>query len=305
MKKLVVSILCILALLLLASCSLFDDIGGSGGGGGSQNGSAAVGWPKSVYDGYGIPEISTNGKIVYYERGDSSYQYEAYYADVTREELKAWTDTLLSKGFRATDLTLSRLDNTYDYEQTFYMPGEGNEFRLKFAFDFGEPMDFEYYGEESEHPGVVLTEREEYGEVNYYVVYNFKVWLNPMKTESSFTGSNSVFGFSADELKFSSSLRSVTVSDGGVNFYFYSDHLTTAEEIDLLRTSFIDKLAEKGVTFEHTFGGEKTAEELKEEGIGSYVAIKGENKYQVMVNPDSSYGDFGDGYYLIFQKVNY
>ena len=95
------------------------------------------------------------------------------------------------------------------------------------------------------------------------------------------------------------------LSDGGVSFSFYSDHLTTQEDIELIRTSFIDKLAEKGATFEHSFGGVKTAEELKSEGIGSYVVLKGDSKYQIMVNPDSAYGDFGDGYYLIFTKVNY
>ncbi|MBQ5973137.1 MAG: hypothetical protein IJL69_02965 [Oscillospiraceae bacterium] len=46
-----------------------------------------------------------------------------------------------------------------------------------------------------------------------------------------------------------------------------------------------------------------TAEELKAEGIGTYLAEKDGKQFLIMVDPDSGYGDFGEGYGVILSPV--
>lgn len=66
MKKLTLSLMCIVALMLTACGG-----GKSGNSGSSSESSENAGgladgkWPASVYDKYGIPEIETKGRIVY------------------------------------------------------------------------------------------------------------------------------------------------------------------------------------------------------------------------------------------------
>ena len=318
MKKTVCIITAILLLIGLVSCggiTIPGVNGGSGGNGGSaggQSGSVEEGkWPASVYSAYGIDEIGTSGKIVYTEMlTEGSYQYEVYYNGVTREELVNWTDKLFEKGFRASDNTKDRIKNSYDFDTLIYMKEEKQPYRLHLCYDFTDGMSFEYYGENTN--GITVVEEEDdYGDPHYYVKYNLRVCLNPLKTEQSYEGSISALDLSAEDFRgILDSLRAVEAGEGAfmssVNFKFYTDHVTTEEEIGTLRTAVIDKLAAKGAKFFDGFDLDKeySSDELKETGKSSYYVQKGDATYLLSVNPDSEFGDFGDSYGIILTKKN-
>ncbi|MBP5235915.1 MAG: hypothetical protein J6128_00010 [Clostridia bacterium] len=319
MKKTVCIITAILLLIGLASCggiTIPGVNGGSGGNGGSgsgQSGSVEEGkWPASVYSAYGIDEIETSGKIVYTEMlTEGSSQYEVYYNGVTREELVNWTDKLFEKGFRASDNAKDRIKNSYDYDTLIYLKDEKQPYRLHLSYDFTDDMSFEFYGDDIPAGVTVVEEKDDYGDSRYYVKYDLKVCLNPLKTAQSFEGTISALDLSAEDFEgVLDSLRAVEAGEGAfmssVNFNFYSDHAATEEEIETLRTAIIDKLAAKGAKFYDGFDLDKeyTAEELKETGKSGYYVQKGDATFLLTVNPDSGYGDFGEFYGIVLTKKN-
>ena len=285
-----------------------------GTGGKKPSGSLPSGkWPASVYDQYGIDQISTSGKIVYTNLpGEGSYQYEVYYSGVTREELVAWTNGLFEKGFRASDRDKERLtDATYFYDIMIYSKEEKQPYRMRISFDFGEGMEFEYYAYYDEpDPNFTVVEKEDdYGETHAYIEYDLCVSLNPMKTEEEYEGEFPSLGLKAEDLKGVNGVRRIGMGEAAymssINFNFYSDHVTTEEEAEQCRTLLIDKLAEKGAKFYDALDQNKelSAAELKESGKGGYYVENNGNRFLLMVNPDSSVGDFGSSYGLVLTKI--
>ena len=88
-----------------------------------------------------------------------------------------------------------------------------------------------------------------------------------------------------------------------INFTFYQDHVTTREETNKCREALIDKLAANGCAFSDALSGQKySADELKGNGKGSYMIERNGVSFLLMVNTDSSYGDFGDSYGVVLTK---
>ncbi|MBQ7600292.1 MAG: hypothetical protein IJU57_06455 [Clostridia bacterium] len=313
-RKITAFLICALMLLTLCACGLSGG-GGSGGSGNdpdnsSGNNSSALytkGKWAGMYGTLGIDEPETGGKLVYTANdGDenSSYQYEMCYKGLTREELISWVDKLVAKGFRISDSHRERLENSSFNDVTVYLPEEKQKYRLKIQFDYKYGMGFEWYGDDD--PAFVITPGgdDEYDTIQYDV----QIWLNPMKTEQVFSGSFDGLGLKADDLKLLDNLRGVEISTGtfmnSLWFMFYSDHLTTSEEVEALRTGLIDKLASNGCTFALALNPDEkvSADDLKGGGYGTYIAELNGTQYLIMVNPDSSSGDFGDSYGVMIQQ---
>lgn len=268
-------------------------------------------WPESVYKPLGIDAPKTaNGKIVYTQFFDEgSYQYEVYYDGVTREEFVAWTDSLFEKGFRAHDRDKERIKSSYDYDTMIYLPEEKQAYRMRLSFDIENGMAFEWYDEDDKNY-VITWEKDEYGEEYGYISYNLSISLNPLNTTSTFEGELPQFSMKAEDFKDLPNIRAVSLGKGDfsdtANFYFYSDHLTTEEELDTIRKRLIDKFADAGCSFFHAFNTEMemTADEMKDQGIGSYYVKKDDALYLLMVDPDTEYGEFGGKYGVYLKKAN-
>lgn len=341
-KKLSLLLMATLLIFCLAACGGKGD-GGSGSGSGKSGSSGsgsgsssssgkeeATGkledgkWPAFIYNKYGIDEIKTSGKIVYTgfeemrENPDpkASYQYEVYYDGVTRDDLVAWTNSLFAKGFHASADDKERIEKSTWNDVKLYMPGEKNPYYLMLQFDFGNPMTFEFYGDPGEYPAYTIkTEHdEEYDEYYSWVEYNLTVCLQPLKEAEAPTGSIEAFGVKAENLAAPEGVRAVVVLDSDpeawtprstITFKFYGDHLTTEEDVIACRDSIIDALEAGGCTFASALNTEQkmTGQELKDNGIGSYMIYKGGKEYLLMVNPDSDCGHYGDGYAVIIQAT--
>lgn len=255
-------------------------------------------WPAAIYSKYGIDEIPTKGKIVYTELiGEGPYQYQVNYHGVTQDELKAWVDSLIAKGFRIHDRDKERVNNnSYDHDTMIYLANEKQPYRMRLSFDFKNDMEFEYYTD-SPNPAFTVTEKGE----NYYIIYNLSISLNPLKTETEFKGSIDSLGLKAEDLKVNDSVRAVSMSENmngaALKISFFADHFTTKEDSIACRDLLMDKLAEKGAKFSHALSGkEMTPAELKEAGIGSYMIESNGKKFLLMVDSDSEFNEFGGGY---------
>ena len=314
LRKIACLLLIAAAAAALCACSLLGGIGQTGEtkDGKTPGGTLAAGkWPASVYSRYGIDEIPTGGRIVCTElTNDGPYQYRVYYENVTREEMVAWINGLVGKGFRIADTDKERLsESTYSYDISVYSPEEKQPSRMRVSFDFGTGMSFEYYSDDT--AGVILTEEvDDYGDSHFYVVYNFTVSLNPIKNEEEYEGDFPSLGLKAEDLKGIDAVRRIGMGEAAnmsaINFTFYADHLTTKEDAEACRVLLIDKLAEKGAAFYDGLDSEKvmTASELKESGKGSYYVENNGKRFLVMVNPDASAGHYGDFYGVILTTVN-
>ncbi|MBQ6093883.1 MAG: hypothetical protein IJL09_00635, partial [Lachnospiraceae bacterium] len=198
-----------------------------------------------------------------------------------------------------------------------YLPGEKNPYALMMSFDFSNPMSFEFYGDPKEYPAyTIVTEKdEEYDEYYSYVEYNISVWLHPLKPEEAPTGQIETFGVKAENLAKPEGCRTVIVeaseSDfivqtSSITFRFFGDHLTTEADTTFCRDAIIDALEAGGCTFSSAFNPDQkmTGKELKDNGIGSYLIYKGDKSYLLMVNPDSDFGHYGDGYAVFIRATN-
>jgi len=310
MKKLICLAAAWLLMLPLTACGAIAGLlEGSGSGGSDGSSAQAARWPQEIYSRYGISEISTAGQLVYAEPADEgSYQYEVCYDGVTREELLAWTNALFAAGFRASDRDRERLEKAaYDHDVMIYCEKEQQPYRMRLSFDFEHPMTFEYY-DEDDHGFVVHEETDDYGDSYRYIQYNLAVSLNPMNTEEEYSGSLSALGLSAEDLRGVNGVRSVRIGEAAVtsslNFHFYADHVTTQEELEACRVLLIDKLAAAGAKFYDAFASdtELSADALKASGKGTYLVVRGGSTFFIMVNPDSAFGDFGDGFGVMITK---
>ena len=319
MKKIVCILLALLTLLFsLTSCSILRMIADSstkedGGNNKPSSGSLKDGkWPKEIYSRYGIDELPTEGKIVFTQfETEGSYQYEVYYDGVTREELVAWTNSLFEKGFRAADRDKERIKSSgWDFDVMIYQKEDKQAYRMRVGFNFNGEESFEYYGDDNS-AYTILEETDEYGDTYRYVQYNVSISLNPMKTQEEYEGDFPTLGLKAEDLKGIPGVRAVKMGEGAymssIAFNFYADHVTTEEEIDQCRMLLIDKLAEKGAKFFDALNQEKelTAEELKTSGKGTYYVQRNGVVFLLIVDPDSAFGDFGDGYAVgLTKKAN-
>lgn len=299
MKKLTLSLMCIVALMLTACGG-----GKSGNSGSSSESSENAGgladgkWPASVYDKYGIPEIETKGRIVYtkFDSDDTSYQYQVDYNGVTKEEMQAYVKKLQEKGFRVPSYTQERIDNgRRDSDALLYLPGEKNDMRLRLCFDFENPMSFEYYADEP-NPAFEVIERDE----EYYIDYNFSVSLSPLKTQVENEGSFDALGIKAEDLAGIPNVRVVRMdgsdTGGTISVTFFGDHQLAEGDMDAVHDKLADVFEAKGLKCYHTFSGkEMTASQLKAEKVRSYVVEKDGKKFQMMAMSDDRIGDFGGG----------
>ncbi len=318
-------IVCLIIVALLAvglcACGIGggggDNGGGNGGDNGGGNGSgdlADARWPGSVYSKYGIDEISTGGKIVYTDfSNESSNHYEVLYKGVTRDELVAWTNGLFEKGFRASDMDKERLtDAGYFYDIMIYCKEEKQPYKLCISFDFDNGMEFEYYQYyDDPNPNFTVVEKEDdYGDVSAFIEYDVDISLSPMKNQEEYEGEFATLGLKAEDLKGVENVRKIYMGEAdymsSIAFYFYSDHVTTEDDVNQCRELLIDKLAANGAKFYDGMddSNEMTADELKSSGKGSYYVERNGTRFMVMVNPDSSTGYFGDSYGLILTKTN-
>lgn len=131
-----------------------------------------------------------------------------------------------------------------------------------------------------------------------------------MNNKEEFTGEFASLGLKAEDLKGVENVRKVSMGEAAytssINFVFYSDHVTTEDEANQCRELLIDKLAEKGAKFYDGLDQNKelSVSELKASGKGSYYVERSGTVFFLMVNPDSSIGDFGDSYGLVLTKKN-
>ncbi len=330
MKKLICVTLAVIMLFSVCSCGfdlsglpslltglegleeLFETGDETGQGGDQPAAGLTEGkWPEAVYSKLGVSMIPTaNGKIVFTQlTNEGSYQYRVKIHGVTQAEVPSWVDGMLEKGYRMTERDRERINGTYDHDTMLYLPNEKQPYRVRLSYDFGQDMEDEYYWDGEPTP-YVLTEKDDgYGETRTYIVYNLEISLNPMKTEREITGEYEELGLKASDLDVNENLRCVEIAKGSymssINFRFYSDHVTTEEDVKACRDAVIDKLAANGGVFRPTFNPDATltADELKA-GTGGYTVDVNGGRYMITVNPDSAYGDFGDGYGLIVQKSN-
>ena len=308
--------LALILVLALAACGgKSGDTAGSGGSGSAASSAPAASggkledgkWPTSIYSAYGVEELSTSGRVVYTELWDEgSYQYAVYYNGVTREELNAWVDKLLDKGFRMDERHRERLSSTWDYDIMLYMPQEKSPYRLRLAFDFGSGMSFEYY--DDPNPAYVIEEdTDDYGDTYQYINYNVTISLNPLDTAESTEGSFEALGVTAAELKGVDNVRKIVLSKGSYMssgaFTFYADHLVTEEEFDACRDKLVDVLAGKGAAF-FSWDQELSPEEIKEQDIHSYTFALGDKRYMLMLDTDSEWGHIGGYYGFYFSAAN-
>ncbi len=290
-----------IAALLLTAC------GGKSGGsstdseasGSSEASALADGkWPAAVYDKYGIPEIETNGRIVYTEFGqdNTSSLYRVSYNGVTKEEMQAYVKKLQEKGFRVPSYTQERIDNgRSDLDADLFLPGEKNEMRYKIGFDFEHPMSFEYYADEP-NPAFEIVERD--GE--QVIEYNFFVELNPLKTAVESEGAFEAIGLKADDLSGIPNVRVVNMSGsdngGSISARFFADHQLADGDMDAIHDKLAEAMEAKGAKFYHTFSGKQmTAAQLKADKVRGYVVEKDGKKFQMMAMSDDRVGDFGGG----------
>ena len=294
-----------LALMFVASLAMLTACGGSGSSSSSSKGTTTNGladgkWPASIYDKYGIPEIETQGKIVYtqFEDTEGSYQYEVYYNGVTKEEMQAYVKKLQDKGFRNDKYTQERFDaGRSDYDAFIFQPGEQKDKRLRLQYDFVNPMAFEYYSDEK-NPAYVIVTRGEGDDEQDVIEYNFTVSLSPINNKVVTEGSFDALGLKAEDLAGIPNVRVVNMSSGATGgsivMNFFPDHILTDADVEALFNKVTDVLEAKGATFTHALSGKDyTGEQLKAEKIRSFGVKNGDNKYVMMNVSDSRVGDFG------------
>lgn len=310
MKKSLFLFLCVASVAALVACgsnsnsSSSDVSSGVGNTAGLEDGK----WPAAVYDKYGIDEIKTNGRIVFTQFGEeSSYLYEVYYKDVTRAEMQAWIESLKAKGFRISDRDQEIVDNNSWESVMLYQPEEGKDMRLRITFDWKNPMSFEYYADEINPAFEIDEEKDDEGEVHYAVNYNFEVSLNPMDNKPEAEGSIDALGITAGDIAGVPGIRSVRLSStnqgGAIAVGYYADHLVTEADGTAIHGRVADALAAKGAKFYHAMSGkEYTAEQLKADGIRTYMVEKDGVKYLLMPHGDASVGYFGSGITFGFTK---
>ncbi len=311
MKKSLLSLLCVVSLAALVACGGSSGSASGAGDSGSDNASGlkAGQWPAAVYDKYGIDEIKTNGRIVFTQFDEeSSYLYEVYYKDVTKEEMLAWIESLKAKGFRISDRHQEIADNNSWESIMLYQPEEGKDMRLRITFDWKNPMGFEYYADEINPAFEIDEEKDDEGDVHYAVNYNFEVSLNPMDNKSVAEGSIDALGITAADIAGVPGIRSVklssTNSGGAIGVGYYADHLVTEADGAAIHGRVADALAAKGVKFYNALSGkEYTAEQLKADGIRTYMVEKDGVKYLMMPHGDASVGHFGSGLSFGFTKA--
>ena len=305
-----ISLIC-LSLIAFAACDKKDSNSPSGTDNAAATDNAATDkgesalkdgkWPEAIYAKYGFDQIDTKGKIVYTDFSpEGPFQYQVFFHGVTQDELKSWVDKLTSKGLRIHDRDKERLNGKYNHDTMIYTAEEKQPYRMRLSYDFSKDMDFEYYSDEP-NPAFTVTEKKEGDEVRTYIYYNLSVALNPLNTDREFTGSFDSLGLKAEDLKVNDNVRSVVMSEnangGTIKIRFYYDHLTTKEEFESCRNPITDKLAEKGAKFTHSMSGKDiTADELKQNGIGSYSIEMNDKKFLMMVDQDSEFGEFGGSY---------
>ena len=282
-----------------------DSASGSGSEGGTASGLADGKWPAAVYDKYGIPELKTNGKIVYTDfQTEGSYQYLVDYKGVTREEMLAWVNSLKEKGFRLTDLNQEMLEKrAWEHDIMLYQPEEGKDMRMRIGFDFENMMSFEYYTDDPNSAFDVVERDDE-----YYIDYNFSVSLNPINNEKKAEGTFEALGLTADDFANIPNVRFVGISGNEqrstVAIGTYGDHQLTTDDLDAIHNCMADVLAAKGVAFTQSLSGKAcTADQLKADKIRSYGVEKDGKKYLMMVFTDDSPGDFGASFNFVFTNT--
>ena len=309
-KKMLCIILAAVMFLSLTSCGIpgGGDDTGSGSSGSLENDQSAPGyvkgkWPKSVFDAQGIDEF-TAGRIVYTESYDG--KYEVYFDNCDADDMRAWTDKLFAKGFRTHEYDKERIDNAANNwnEVKIYEPNPGSPYRITLQWEFTESgSTFEWYGDEKDSAFVIQEETDEYGETSYYIRYTMRILLEPLNTQRAAEGT--ALGVKAEDLMFDN-VRTVTLSDDGMTpggkIYFYGDYLPTKEDHETFRCLLIDKLAAQGATFTGALDTSKqlSAQELKDQGIGSYTVTVGGNSYLLM--DMSEYGHYGDALQFYFRQ---
>lgn len=309
MKRIMALVLTTMLLLALSACGGKKDGGGSGiSGSGTSSSSSGSGqstasdsgslkdgqWPKSVFSKYDIDEF-TAGKIVYTEFYDG--RYEVNFDSCTADDLRAWTDKLFAKGFRAHEYDVERIQkagSNYNYVE-IYLPEPGSPCFLEVMWDFSEgKMGFEWYGEESDVFDV-HWETDEYGDTWGYIEYNLSIQLKPLNTERKTEGT--FLGVKAEELLFDN-VRVVSLTESGYlpggAISFYGDYLPTEEDHEVFRCLLIDRLEAAGATFRDAWDESVTytAQELKDSGKSSYGIITGEE--QGLLMDMSEWGHYGD-----------
>lgn len=313
MKRVIAAILLAVLVLSLAACGGKPS---SGGGGSSASGSKTDGkaetgklqegkWPGAVFDPMNIDEF-TAGKIVYTEFAIDEYQrYEVCIDGCSADDLRAWTEKLFAKGFRAHELDLERIQKagTRFNDVDIYFPNPGTPWKLSVMWDFSEgEMSFEWYWEENKNFDI-HWEKDEYGDDYAYIQYCLSILLEPLKTERKAEGS--FLGIKAEDLFFDN-VRVVTLTDSGYlpggTLYFYGDYMPTEEDHETFRCLLIDKLEAAGAEFYNYWSDEPmTGQELKDGGISSYGIVMGETNGILM--DMSEWGHFGDGFQLTYREI--
>lgn len=307
MKKLVIAIMCIAAIVFLTAC-------GGGKSGSSASGEASESseselvdgkWPAAIYDKYGIPEIETKGKIVFTELSgnEDSYLFRVFYNGVTKEEMQAYVKKLQEKGYRVPKYTQERIDaGRRDADAFLFQPEEQQDMRLRMTFDFENPMSFEFY-EDEPNPAFEVVERDG----GFYIDYNFELSLNRMKNQVETEGSIEALNLKAEDMAGVPHIRVVRMGSGAMgssmDVAFYPDHQLTEESFAAVHKKVLDVLTAKGCKFSHALSGkEMTPEQLATENIRSYGVKLNDQQFLMMTMCDDRVGDFGGSIKFMFNK---
>lgn len=286
-------------LTLLTACGV-----GSGKGAGSTDGvatSATEGlkdgaWPTAVYDKYGIDEMQTQGKIVFTNfQNEGTFQYEVYYKGVTRDEVLAYVKGLKAKGFRLTARNQEILEKRASEDVFLYQKGEGKDMCLQLYFNFKNNDTMDYYADEV-NPAYEIQEKDD----SYFIEYNFRIALNPVENQQITEGSIEALGLTAADLQGLPGVRIVELKEGtnggSIRMAFFRDHEVTDADLTALHRKVAEVLEAKGVKMSHVFSGNNlSAEQLKSDGIRSYMVEKDGKKFLLMPHSDTRAGDFGGG----------
>lgn len=299
MEKHSFAILCMAGFTLMASCGV-----GNGKGSESTDGSSISiveglkdgTWPAAIYDKYGIDEMHTQGKITFTNfQGEGSYQHEVYYKGVTRDEVLAYVKGLKAKGFRLTARNQEILEKSGSEEVFLYQKGEGKDMCLRLYFNFRNNDTMDYYADEV-NPAYEVQEKGE----SYFIEYNFRISLNPIENQPIAEGSIASLGVSAADLQGLPGVRIVELKEGtnggSIRMAFFRDHEVTDADLTALHRKVAEVLEAKGVKMSHVFSGNNlSAEQLKSDGIRSYMVEKDGKKFLLMPHSDTRAGDFGGG----------
>ena len=281
--------------------------GNSNSSGGSDNGFGTVKlskatdkWPSGVYDAYGVPEFKA-GKVSFTYPEDES---GAVYMQCTREDMLAYVDALLAKGFRISDIDYECMQERTWESFEIYFPTPGGEFSIDGYFTY-----------ENEGKGNTEYGWQEDEEEDFEFTFNFRMYIAQRGKPEGWTkkGLLEKIGISDDVImvpdasKVVGSVDTLFMTEDPLYYMFevdfHFDYNLTIEYIRAysvkLAEAFI-KASDDGQILELFTQSPIDPSAKLDTGIPSFLYNYGGKMHMVMISGESG---FGQGITIVVQQV--